>query len=329
MRVIHFERYGAPDVLQYLEVGTQVPADNEVLIRVKAIGLNRAESMWRNGEYVEPVHLPARLGYESAGIVSAVGAQVTHVKAGDAVSTIPSFSLNDYGMYGEEVLAPAHAVVKHLPSLSFEEAVSIWNPYITPYGALIATGLLKASDTVLINAASSSVGVGTIQMVNMMGATSVALTRTSEKRQQLLDAGAKYVIATEEQDLVAEVMKITDGKGAQIIFDPVGGAHFPKLIASLEVGGTVFIYGALSTEVTPLPILDVIARKPVIRGYNLFELTTHPESQRQAVEFISRGLESGALKPVIEKTFRFDEIVQAHEYLEKSQHLGRIVVIVD
>lgn len=329
MRIIHFERYGAPDVLQYLEVGTQVPADNEVLIRVKAIGLNRAESMWRNGEYVEPVHLPARLGYESAGIVSAVGASVTHVKPGDAVSTIPSFSLNDYGMYGEEVLAPAHAVVKHLPSLSFEEAVSIWNPYITPYGALIATGLLKASDTVLINAASSSVGVGTIQMVNMMGATSVALTRTREKRQQLLDAGAKYVIATEEQDLVAEVMKITDGKGAQIIFEPVGGAHFPKLIASLEVGGTVFVYGALSTEVTPLPILDVIARKPVIRGYNLFDVTTHPERQKQAVEFISRGLESGALKPVIEKTFRFDEIVQAHEYLEKSQHLGRIVVIVD
>lgn len=329
MRVITFERYGAPEVLQYQEVGEQVPSDNEVLIRVKAIGLNRAESMWRHGEYVEPVNLPARLGYESAGIVSAVGANVTHVKPGDAVSTIPSFSLNDYGMYGEEVLAPAHAVVKHLSSLSFEEAVSIWNPYITPYGALIATGLLKATDTVLINAASSSVGVGTIQMVNMMGATSVALTRTREKRQQLLDAGAQYVIATEEQDLVAEVMNITDGQGASIIFDPVGGARFPQLISALTPGGTVFIYGALSTDVTPLPILDVIAKKPIIRGYNLFEITTHPESQKKAVEFISRGLESGALKPLIEKTFKFDEMVQAHHYLEKSQHLGRIVVVVD
>lgn len=329
MRIIKFERYGAPEVLQYQEVGVQLPADNEVLIRVKAIGLNRAESMWRQGAYVEPVNLPARLGYESAGIVTCVGAGVTHVKPGDAVSTIPSFSLNDYGMYGEEVLAPAHAVVKHLPTLSFEQAVSIWNPYITPYGALIATGLLKANDTVLINAASSSVGVGSIQMVNMMGAVSVALTRTGEKRQQLLDAGAQYVIATEEQDLVAEVMKITDGKGAQIILEPVGGANFPKLISALQVGGTVFVYGGLSTDVTPLPILEVIARKPIIRGYNLFEVTTHPDSQKKAVEFISQGLESGALKPIIEKTFTFDEMVQAHHYLEKSQHLGRIVVLVD
>lgn len=118
MRIVKFDRYGAPDVLQYREVGAQVPADNEVLIRVKAIGLNRAESMWRQGVYVEPVNLPARLGYESAGIVS-------------AVSSIPSFSLNDYRMYGEEVLAPAQPVIKHLSTLPFEEAVSIRNPYIT------------------------------------------------------------------------------------------------------------------------------------------------------------------------------------------------------
>jgi NADPH:quinone reductase-like Zn-dependent oxidoreductase len=114
MRIIKFDRYGAPDVLQYREVGAQVPADTEVLIRVKAIGLNRAESMWRQGVYVEPVNLPARLGYESAGI-----------------GTIPSFSLNDYGMYGEEVPAPAQPVGKHLSTLSFKEAVSIRNPYIT------------------------------------------------------------------------------------------------------------------------------------------------------------------------------------------------------
>jgi NADPH:quinone reductase-like Zn-dependent oxidoreductase len=118
MRIIKFDRYGAPDVLQYRKVGAHVPADNEVLIRVKAIGLNRAESKWRQGVHVEPVNLPARLGYESAGIIRAIG-------------TIPSFSLNDYGMYGEKVPAPAQPVVKHLSTLPFEEAVSIRNPYIT------------------------------------------------------------------------------------------------------------------------------------------------------------------------------------------------------
>jgi NADPH:quinone reductase-like Zn-dependent oxidoreductase len=127
-RIVQFTRYGAPEVLEFKDIQIPAPADNEVRIKVKAIGLNRAESMWRKGEYVEEVRLPARLGYEIAGTVEAVGAAVTHVAVGDVVSTVPAFSQNDYGMYGELVLAPAHAVVKHPSTLSFEEAVAIWNP---------------------------------------------------------------------------------------------------------------------------------------------------------------------------------------------------------
>ncbi|MDB6145105.1 MAG: zinc-dependent alcohol dehydrogenase family protein [Pseudomonas sp.] len=327
-RIVEFSRYGGPEVLQIKEVPTPVPGPNEVRIRVKAIGLNRAESMWRKGAYVEEVRLPARLGYESAGIVEAIGEAVTHVAVGDAVSTVPSFSLNDYGMYGDQVLAPTHAVVKKLASLSFAEAVAVWNPYITPYGAMIESGLLSANDVVLIPAASSSVGLGAIQLVNMMGATSIALTRTSAKREQLLAAGAQHVIATEEEDLVAEVMRITDNQGATLAFDPVGGSTLAKLISALAPGGHIFLYGALSEEATVLPILDMIAKKPNIHGYNLFGTTTVPELQKAAVEFIHAGLESGKLKPLIERTFAFEDIVEAHRFLEKSEHLGRIVVTV-
>ena len=328
-RIIHFTQYGSPDVLRYQTIETPKPAANEVLIWVHAIGLNRAESMWRQGSYVEPVHLPARLGYESAGVVTAVGADVKHVAVGDRVSTVPSFSLNDYGMYGEEVLAPAHAVVKLPDSVSFEQATAIWNVFITPYGALIENGLLKAGDVVLVPAASSSVGLGTLQVVRAAGGVPVALTRTRAKRQQLLAAGASHVIVTGEEDLVEAVNRITEGGGADIVFEPVGGATFPKLLEALRVGGTVFIYGALSEDITPLPLLTVIAKTPVIRGYNLFGTTTDPERQRKATEYVFAGLKSGALNTVIARTFSFDEMVEAHRELEKNLHLGRIVVTVN
>jgi NADPH:quinone reductase-like Zn-dependent oxidoreductase len=327
-RIVTFETYGTPEVLQLRDIVVPAPTSREVRIAVRAIGLNRAESMWRTGHYVEEVRLPARLGYEVAGIVDAVGSEVTHVRPGDAVTTIPSFSQNDYGLYGELVNAPAHAVVAIPAGLSFEEATAIWNPYITPYGAFAERQTLAKDDVVLVSSASSSVGLGAIEMINMLGATPVALTRTSAKREALLAAGAAHVIATAEQGLVAEVRRITGGKGATFAFEAVGGSQFPTLLASLAHGATVFVYGALSDEVTPLPLLDVIPNEPVIRGYNLFGTTTDPERQARAVAFITEGLASGKLKPRIAQTFAFDDIVEAHRTLEKNEHIGRIVVTV-
>lgn len=327
-RIVLFEEYGAPDVLQIRDVPTTPPGPGEVQIAVRAIGLNRAESMWRTGQYVEPVHLPARLGYEVAGTVMAVGNEVQHVRIGDRVSTVPSFSQNDYGLYGEVVLAPAHAVVAMPDWLSFEEATAIWNPYITPYGAFVERNRITAADTVLVSSASSSVGLGAIDIVNKQGATPIALTRTSSKRQALLEAGAAHVIATQEQDLVAEVMRITHGKGATFAFEAVGGPEFPTLLKSLAHGATVFIYGALSDQPTTLPLLDIIPREPLIRGYNLFATTTDPDRLARAVAFVFDGLKSGALRPRIAQTFRFDQIVEAHRALERNEHIGRIVVTV-
>jgi NADPH:quinone reductase-like Zn-dependent oxidoreductase len=328
-RVVTFSEFGGPEVLEIKNMDVPLPEPAEVRIRVKAIGLNRAESMWRTGNYVEPVRLPARLGYESAGIVEAVGAEVRHVKVGDSVSTVPSFSLNDYGMYGELVLAPAHAVVRHESIVSFEDATAIWNPLITPYGAFVESGVLRAGDTVLIPAASSSVGIGAIQMARMVGAIPIAMTRTSAKRERLLEEGAAHVIVTDEQDLAEEVMRITNGKGARFAFEPVGGPNFPKLVSAMAEEGTIFVYGALSDEVTPLPMIEVLAKRIVIRGYNLFATTTDPVKQKAAVDFIFDGIRKGALRPIISKRFTFDQIRDAHRELEKNQHIGRIVVSVE
>src|SRR5215475_2245888 len=205
-RVVRFHKTGGPEVLRIEDLEVPPPGQGEVQIRIKALGLNRAESMFRRGQYLEEPKLPARLGYEAAGTVAAIGPGVKGFKVGDAVSTIPSFSLNDYGLYGELANAPVHAVTHHPKSLSWEEAAAVWMQYLTAYGALIDIGKLGKGETVLIPAASSSVGLAAIQIANRVGAVPIALTRGKAKRQTLLDAGAAHVIVTDEQDLVKEVL---------------------------------------------------------------------------------------------------------------------------
>jgi NADPH:quinone reductase-like Zn-dependent oxidoreductase len=325
-RTIKFAKAGGPEVLEFIETQVPAPGPHEVRIKVKAIGINRADSMWRNDKYTEPVKFPAGLGYEAAGIVDAVGKDVTGFAAGDAVSTIPAFSLNKYSTYGEVILVPDHAVVKHPESLSFVEAASVWMMFITAYGALIFDAQVKAGDFVIIPAASSSVGLAAIQIANYAGATPIVLTRTSEKKTRLHEAGAAHVIATQEQEMVAEVMRITSGHGARVAFDPVGGANFPKLIAALTNQGIAYIYGTLSEDDTPIPVLGMIRKMPTIKGYSI-RLVTGDEARRKvAVEYVTKGLASGALKPIIDRIFKFDDMVEVHRYLENSGQFGKIVV---
>src|SRR5262245_793777 len=198
-RVVRVHKLGGPEVLTIDQVDVPQPGPGEVRIAVKALGLNRAEAMFRSGHYLEQPRLPARLGYEAAGTVEALGEGVQGLKVGDVVSTIPAFSQNQYGVYGDTAIVPAFAVAKHPASLSWTEAAAVWMQYLTAWGALIDIADLKAEDTLLIPAASSSVGLATIQIARMIGATPVALTRHSSKRKALLDAGAAHVIATEEQ----------------------------------------------------------------------------------------------------------------------------------
>src|SRR5271165_4581103 len=136
-RVVRFHQVGGPEVLRVEEVEVPPPGAGEVQISIKALGLNRAESMFRRGQYFEEPKLPARLGYEAAGTVAAIGPGVQGFEVGDAVSTIPSFSLNAYGLYGDLANAPVYAVTHHPISLTWEAAAAVWMQYLTAYGALI------------------------------------------------------------------------------------------------------------------------------------------------------------------------------------------------
>ncbi|CAG9202506.1 Alcohol dehydrogenase [Paraburkholderia sabiae] len=325
-RVIRFHRIGGPEVLQIEDIDVPAPGAHEVQIDVKAIGINRAEVMYRTGEYTIVPNFPAILGYEASGVVTAVGSGVKDVAVGDAVSVVPAFSFADYGMYGERVNAPAHAVVKNPPSLSFEDAAATWMMFTTAYGALIEIGRLQAGETVLIGAASSSVGLAAIQIANMVGAVPVALTRSDKKRDALLAAGAAHVIAGDGSDLPQQVTALTQGRGARIAFDPVGGPGAAYQLKALCANGIFFQYGALDTRDIPVPVMDLLSKDLTVRGYRLFEITGDAQKLAHAKRFITDGLASGALKPSIDRIFGFTEMADAHRYMEAGAQVGKIVV---
>jgi NADPH:quinone reductase-like Zn-dependent oxidoreductase len=327
-RVVRFHEIGGPEVLRIDDVAVPPPGADEVRIRVKALGINRAESMFRRGQYIVEPKFPERLGYEAAGIVETVGTKVNGFAPGDAVSVVPSLLMPRWPAYGELATFPAGLVVKHPSNLSWTEAAAAWMQYITAYGALIDVAKLAKGDFVVITAASSSVGVASIQIANMVGATPIATTRTSAKKQAILEAGAAHVIATEEEGFAARVREITGSAGARVIFDSIVGPGVEGLIDALAPSGILIVYGMLSGQPTPFPLLKALINSLTLRGFIYSEIVADASRLAAAKGFILEGLTSGALKPLIARTFPFDQIVEAHRYLESNEQMGKIVVTI-
>jgi NADPH:quinone reductase-like Zn-dependent oxidoreductase len=327
-RAVRFHHHGGPDVLRIETVDVPPPAPGEVQMRVKALGLNRAEALLRSGTYIERATFPSGLGLEAAGVVEAVGHDVTGFVPGDVVSIVPPRSMVRWPAYAELATFPAELIVKHPLALGFEAAAAVWMQYLTAYGALVDIARLGRGDVVAITAASSSVGIAAIQIANRVGASPVALTRTSAKAGALRDAGAAHVIVSDEDDIRARLEAIAGPNGVRVVFDAVGGPAFEPLTAAMSPGGILFEYGGLSPEPTPFPLFNVLTKSLVLRGYLVHEITRDPARLAQAKAFILDGLADGMLKPIIARTFRFDEIVEAHRFLESNDQFGKIVVTI-
>jgi NADPH:quinone reductase-like Zn-dependent oxidoreductase len=326
-KVVMVHQLGGPGVLQIEEMDVSTPGEGEVRIRVQTIGLNRAEAMFRAGKYPIQPELPTNIGYEAYGVIEEVGPGISDWKAGDAVCVMPNFRLGTYGVWGEEAIVPVTSLVEPPPDLSPEECASIWMQYFTAL-AIIEGGQATIDDYVVIRAASSSVGLAAIQLANWAGAVSIAATRTGKKRDALLKNGAQHVVATEEQDYIEEIKGITNGKGARIVFDPVGGPFVEKLAESMCERGILFVYGGLSEQDTPYPHWQSAFKGLSIRGWIASEIWHHPHRFQRHKNLILQGLARGKLKPVIAKTFPFDQIAEANRYLESNQQVGKVVVTV-
>jgi NADPH:quinone reductase-like Zn-dependent oxidoreductase len=327
-RVVRFDKLGGPEVLKIEEERTRQPGQGEVRLKVQAAGLNRAELLFFRGQYLEQPKLPSGVGYEAAGVVEEVGPDVDKAWMGKPVATIPAFSMNDYPMLGEEVIAPVAALAEYPANLSPTEGAAVWMQYMTAYGALISIAHLSKGNFIVIPAASSSVGLAAIQIARAEGAVSIATTRKSNKKAELLSLGASHVIATEEEDFVARVKQITGGQGAPIIFDPVAGPFLQKLAEAAAPGATIFEYGVLSMLPTPFPLLTALGKGLTIRGYTLMEVTCNPGKLAAAKNYVYNRLADGRFHPKIAKTFPFAQTVEAYKYLESNAQVGKVVITV-
>ncbi len=335
-KAIQFESFGGPEVLHLTEVKLRELREGEVRISVHAIGLNRADAMLRQNQYIESPSLPSRLGYDAAGEVIAIGPSVSGIKVGDRVLTIPAFSQIEHGVYGDEAIVPANALWPWPESLSAEQAACVGVQYTTVYFALNQVAGIQSGDTVLITAATGGVGFAAIEVAKDMGATVIATTRKRDKLQAIINAGANHVIVTDDEELVARVNEITGGRGVKMVFDPIGGKSVRPLLDTLGPGGHYVIYGLLDMTVPEVPMMPVMVKGLTIHGYTVFAFTGYPslgipqqtKEVQSAKEYLLPRLADGRLKPTVSETFPLAEVVQAHRSLESNQQLGKIVLSV-
>jgi NADPH2:quinone reductase len=322
-RVVVFDEIGGPEVLQIRDLPVVEPVANQVRIKIQAVGVNRADQMLRSGVYAFQPQLPgSRLGVEAAGVVDAVGADVTNLTIGEEVlvTAVPTMDVD--GVYGEYANLSADTVIRRPGDLTAVEAAALWVVYASAYGALVEKAGIRAGDHVLITAASSAVGLAAIQTTNRVGAIPIATTRRADKREALLKAGARHVIVTDEEDVVEAAQRITNGGGMDIILDAIAGPTLPQLAKAAKFGGTIVVIGWLDTRPALLPMNWPLT----IIGYSSYEHTLNGQAAARVAAFLDSGLRSGALAPKVGRIFELADVVEAHRYLESGEQLGKVVI---
>jgi NADPH:quinone reductase-like Zn-dependent oxidoreductase len=323
-KIVLFDQPGAAEVQRIEDVAVVAPGPHDIQIRVKAIGLNRSDLIYRRGAHPSQPPLPSCNGAEAAGIVTAVGAEVGQFIVGDAVAVVPHMD-PERGTYAELINVAAARVMHTARELSMLENAAFWASYLTAYGGLIQVGKLTRDDLVILPAASSSIGLAAVQIANAIGAHPIALTRDRGKIDRLLGAGARAAFLSGSDNLAEQLRECTDGRGARVVFDPVGGPGTAILADAISRCGTYVIYGAMSGEVTPFPVGAAFEKLLTMTVFRL-DFVNRPQELFEARAFLVALLGKGLLKPTIDKVFAFDEVVAAHRYMESNRQFGKIVL---
>jgi len=335
-KMVRFHEFGGADVLKVEQVAVPAPGAGEVRIAVHAIGLNRADALWRENLYVEDATLPAGLGNEAAGVIEAVGAGVGGLSVGDRVAVLPGAHQGRYPTYGDSILFPATHVVRHPGNLSAEQAAGAYMAYLTGYFPMFEMARLQRGQTMLVTGASSGTGIAALQMARVAGIVAIAVTRTAAKRQALRDAGAAHVVVTEDEDVVDCVSELTGGRGVDLVYDGVGGPQFERLGEVVAHRGWYVLYGLSGGAELRYPATAQFRKSWRFHVYKVLEhtgaatmgLPRDEGALGRALGFIDAGLADGTLQVRIDRAFALDDVVQAHRYLERAGHIGKVVLTV-
>ena len=309
---------GTAEALKAETVAIPVPKDGEILIRVRAAGVNRPDIIQRMGFYPPPPGAPATLGLEVAGEV-AVGSG--RWKEGDRVT-----ALLGGGGYAEYAVVDARHALPIPTGLDFTEAAGLPETVFTVYANVFEHGGLKAGETFLVHGATSGIGVTAIQMAKAAGAKVIATGRGADKAAQALELGADVAVDVTADDFQAVVL--AEG-GADVVLDMVGASYFPKNIAALKTGGRIVYIAAQAGGTLELPIMAIMQKRAVVTGSTLRPRSAD-EKARLAAEVervVWPWVEAGKVKAVVDRTFPLTEAAAAHAFLEGGSHVGKVMLV--
>ncbi|WP_298829414.1 quinone oxidoreductase [uncultured Planococcus sp.] len=322
MKVIKFEEYGGPDVLQFVEAEKPDPAATEAIIEVKAIGINYADTARREGKYVVPTELPYIPGSEVAGVIVEVGKNVDKFKVGDrVVALIGSAGYAEYA-------AVDHSVLTEVPEgVDFDQAVALPLQGLSAYHILKTMGRLEKGETVLIHAAAGGVGAIAVQLAKIFGAEKIIATAsTEEKLFHAQKMGATHLVNYTEEGWVDKVKAITDGKGVDLALEMVGGEVFNKTIKCLAPFGRLVIFGAASGEQATFNPGQLMRKNQSVIGFFLPQIMRYPELFQRSFGELLAYMKSGELILTIGGTYPLAEAAKAHQSLQGRKTIGKLVL---
>ena len=323
MKAILAEEFGEPEVLGYTEVERPAPGEGEVLIEVRSAGVNYADTMRRRNQYLVPQELPFTPGSEVAGVVSEVGEGVEDVNVGDRV-----VSLLDSGGYAGYAVAPAGSLIPMPEGLEFDEAAAVPLQGLSAYHILKTSGALKEGESVLVHAAAGGVGTLAVQMAKLMGAgTVIATASTQEKLDLAKSLGADVLINYTEDDWPQKVLDATDGEGADVILEMVGGEEFlQKNLECLAVFGRMVVYGAASGELGSIVPANLMNNCHSVVGFWLIQIASRPNLLVPSLQEVLGWISSGDLRITLGGTYPLEEAEKAHAHLEGRKTTGKLVL---
>lgn len=324
MKAVVITNPGGPEVLQLQEVEDPQIKDDEVLIKVEATALNRADSLQRKGSHPPPPGASPYPGLECSGIIEQVGKNVTRCKVGDQVCALLAG-----GGYAEKVAVPAGQVLAVPPGISVKDAAALPEVACTVWSTVFMMSRLSAGETFLVHGGSSGIGTFAIQIAKYYGAKVFVTAGADEKLAFCKDLGADVCINYKTEDFVARVKEETAGKGVDVILDNMGAAYLKRNLDSLNFDGRLFIIGLQGGATAEINLASLLARRITVQGAGLRNRT--PENKAVIVKEVEKNvwpaIIANKVKPIVYKYFPLSEAAEAHRLMESSKHIGKILLV--
>ena len=321
MKAVVFEKIGGPEVLKIGEVPKTEVKPGMVLIKVRAAGINFADTLFRQGQYMMQPTFPDTPGLEAAGVIEAVGDGVTTLKPGQRVAGMGS------KMYAEYALAPATQVIPIPDSMNFEEGSAFPIQVLTAWHMLHTSHKTERGQTVLVHSAAGGVGVVAVQIAKAAGARVIGTVSRDDKIGLVKDHGADEVINYATHDFAEETNRLTGGRGVDLILDAVGATTMEKGLTCLAPFGHLILYGRAGGPPEPLNLFRLFERSVKVSGFTLYAVAPVPEVMRRGIEESLRLIAEKKVRIVIGKTFPLAQAAEAHRFMESRQSFGKLLLI--